>query len=194
MSTKTLVHARGLPAEVKSQTQSILITESQIRQRVRELGRQITEDYTNGDLVLLGVLKGGVVFLTDLMREIALPVRCEFVQIASYGAGSVSSGNVQVIHNIKGDLRCADVLVVEDIVDTGHSLSVLMNLVSTLQAASVKVCSLLDKPGQRAVPVTIDYVGFKVADVFVIGYGLDYNQQYRNLPYIAVLDNPESSG
>jgi hypoxanthine phosphoribosyltransferase len=179
---------------MKSQTQSILITESQIGQRVRELGRKISEDYTNCDLVLLGVLKGGVVFLTDLMRAISIPVRCEFVQIASYGARSVSSGNVQVIHNIKGDLRSADVLVVEDIVDTGHSLNFLMNYVSTLQPASVKVCSLLDKPVRRAVPITIDYVGFEIADVFVIGYGLDYNQQYRNLPYVAVFNDSESSG
>lgn len=178
---------------MKSQTQSILITESQIQKRVRELGCQISEDYANRDLVLLGVLKGGVVFLTDLMRAISIPVRCEFVQIASYGAESVSSGNVQVIHNIKGDLRCANVLVVEDIVDTGHSLNFLMNHVSTLQPASVKVCSLLNKPGRRVVPIAIDYVGFEIADAFVIGYGLDYNQQYRNLPYVAVLNHPEPS-
>ena len=174
---------------MKSKTQSILITESQISQRVRELGSEISDDYTNCDLVLLGVLKGGVVFLTDLMRAISIPVRCEFVQIASYGASSVSSENVQVIHSIKGDLRSADVLVVEDIVDTGHSLNFLTDYVSTLKPASVRVCSLLDKPGRRVVPATIDYVGFEIADVFVIGYGLDYNQQYRNLPYVAVCDD-----
>ncbi len=176
---------------MKSQAHSILIAESQIRRRVRDLGRQISEDYTNCDLVLLGVLKGGVVFLTDLMRAMSIPMRCEFVQIASYGAGSVSSGNVQVIHGIKGDFSSADVLVVEDIVDTGHSLNFLMDYVSTLQPASVKVCSLLNKPGRRAVPISIDYVGFEIDDVFVIGYGLDYDQQYRNLPYIAVLNHPE---
>ena len=178
---------------MKSQTQSILITESQIRQRVRELGRQISEDYTNCDLVFLGVLKGGVMFLSDLMRAISIPVRCEFVQIASYGASSISSENVQVIHSIKGDLRSADILVVEDIIDTGHSLNFLMNLVNTMEPKSVKVCSLLDKPSRRVVPVTIDYVGFEIADVFVIGYGLDFNQHYRNLPYVAVLEHPESS-
>ncbi len=175
---------------MKSQTHSILIAESQIRRRVRDLGRQISKDYINCDLVLLGVLKGCVVFLTDLMRAMSIPMRCEFVQIASYGAGSVSSGNVQVIHGIKGDLRSADVLVVEDIVDTGHSLNFLMDYVSTLQPASVKVCSLLNKPGRRAVPTSIDYVGFEIDDDFVIGYGLDYHQQYRNLPYIAVLNHP----
>ena len=178
---------------MKSRTQSILITESQIRQRVCELGRQICEDYTNCDLVFLGVLKGGFMFLSDLMRAISIPVRCEFVQIASYGASSISSENVQVIHSIKGDLRGADVLVVEDIIDTGHSLNFLMNLVNTMEPKSVKVCSLLDKPARRVVPVTIDYVGFEIADVFVIGYGLDFNQQYRNLPYVAVLEHPESS-
>lgn len=178
---------------MRSQTQSILITESQIRERVRELGKQISEDYADCDLLFLGVLKGGVMFLSDLMREISIPVRCEFVQIASYGASTISSENVQVVHGIKGDLRGADVLVVEDIIDTGHSLKCLMKLVKSLEPKSVGVCSLLDKPGRRVVPATIDYVGFEIADVFVIGYGLDYNQQYRNLPYVAVLNHPESS-
>lgn len=189
LSAPKKIQAKELSTAMKSRTQSILITESQIGERVRELGREISGDYANSDLVLLGVLKGGVVFFTDLMRAVSIPVRCEFVQIESYGANSVSSENVEVIHGIKGDLRNADVLVVEDIVDTGHSLNFLMNYVSTLQPASVRVCSLLDKPGRRVVPVSIDYVGFEIDDVFVIGYGLDYDQQYRNLPYVAVCDD-----
>ena len=189
MSAQMYVRTKEMPTAIKSQTQSILITESQIRGRVRELGREISGDYANCDLVLLGVLKGGVVFFSDLMRAISIPVRCEFVQIESYGANSVSSENVQVIHSIKGDLHKADVLVVEDIVDTGHSLNFLMKYVNTLQPASIRVCSLLDKPGRRVVPASIDYVGFEIDDVFVIGYGLDYNQQYRNLPYVAVCDD-----
>lgn len=166
--------------------QSILITESQIQQRVRELGAKISADYKNRDLVLLCVLKGSVVFLADLMRTISIPVRCEFIQLASYGEGTVSSGNVRVMQEINSDLSRADVLIVEDIVDTGQSLNFLVNYVRALQPGSVKVCSLLDKSARRTVSITIDYVGFEIPNVFVVGYGLDVNQEYRNLPYIAV--------
>jgi hypoxanthine phosphoribosyltransferase len=174
---------------MKSLMQSILITESQIHQRVRELGQQISQDYKNRDLVLLCVLKGAVVFLADLIRAISIPVRCEFIQLASYQERTESSGNVQMIQGLNGVvLSQADVLIVEDIIDTGQTLRFLLNHIEALQPASVKVCSLLDKPACRTVPITIDYIGFDLPNVFVIGYGLDYAQQYRNLPYIAVLD------
>jgi hypoxanthine phosphoribosyltransferase len=163
--------------------QSILITNSQIQERITELGKQISQDYLGRDLLLLCVLKSAVVFLADLMRTISIPVRCEFIQLASYNDGTAPSA-VKVIQGLTGNLNGADVLIVEDIVDSGHSLNFLVDHIETLKPQSVKVCSLLDKPSRRQVPITVDYLGFEIPDVFVVGYGMDYAQQYRNLPYI----------
>ena len=163
--------------------QSILITNSQIHERIAELGKQISQDYVGKDLLLLCVLKGAVVFLADLMRTISIPVRCEFIQLASYNDGTSPSA-VKVVQGLTGVLNGADVLIVEDIVDSGHSLNFLIDHIETLKPQSVKVCSLLDKPDRRQVPITVDYLGFEIPDVFVVGYGMDYAQQYRNLPYI----------
>jgi hypoxanthine phosphoribosyltransferase len=176
---------------MKSEIQSILITEPEIQGRVRELAQQISIDYRGGDLVTLCVLKGAVVFFSDLIRALSIPVRCEFIQLASYGDGLASSGNVQVVQGWGGDLRQADVLIVEGIVDTGRTLAFLVEQVKAQEPASVKVCSLLNKPARRQVDTVLDYVGFEIPDAFVVGYGLDYAQKYRNLPYIAVLKSPD---
>ena len=172
---------------MKPTVQSVLITESQIEKRVHELGEQISKDYDNSDLVLVCVLKGAIMFFADLIRTLAVPARYEFVQLASYYNDTKSSG-VQMIQGLYQDLFRADVLIVEDIVDTGMTLDFLLNHIGSFEPTSIKVCSLLDKPERREVPVSIDYLGFEIPNTFVVGYGLDYAQHYRNLPYIGVLD------
>ena len=161
--------------------ESTLISEAEIQKRVRELGQQISEDYSNREPVLVCVLKGAAVFFADLFRALSIPVRCEFIQLSSYDDRTESSGHVQTVQGLNGNLHNADVVVVEDIVDTGQTMSFLMKEFQALEPASVKVCSLLNKPTRRLVPTTIDYVGFEIPDAFVVGYGLDYAQKYRNL-------------
>ena len=173
---------------IAADLQSILITQSQIHARVLQLGRRISDDYQGREPVLVCVLKGAVVFFTDLMRALSIPVSCEFIQLTSYGDGTRSSGRVKVVQGLSEALHGTDVLIVEDIIDTGHTLNFLVDQVRGLQPASVKVCSLLDKRARRVVEATIDYIGFEIPDAFVVGYGLDYAQRYRNLPYIAILD------
>lgn len=184
--------------EMKPPPQSILISEAEIQKRIRELGEQISKDYENQELVLLCVLRGGVVFFTDLARAIfraqpaspykEVPLRFEFVQLASYHDITRRS-KVQLIRGGNDQVEHRHILIVEDIIDTGHTLKFLIEHLQTLHPKSVKVCTLLDKPAQRQVRVTIDYAGFEVPNVFVVGYGLDYAQWYRNLPYIAVLES-----
>ena len=171
---------------------SVLISESCLHKRISELGAQISTDYENQELVLLGVLRGSVLFFADLARAIfrAKPegqLRFEFVQLTSY-PNSTKPSNVQVIRGGSDYLQERHLLIVEDIVDTGHTLKVLREHLRTLNPKTVKVCTLLDKPSRRQVPVAIDYSGFEIPDAFVVGYGLDYAQQYRNLPYIALLE------
>ena len=170
---------------------SVLISESELQARVKALGRQISMDYDGRELVALCVLKGAVVFFTDLIRALSIPVCCEFIQLSSYGDRATSSGDVQVVCPINASLSTKDVLIVEDIVDTGHTLNRLIEQIEAHRPASVKVCSLLDKPAQRQVDTRLDYVGFEIPDMFVVGYGLDYAQRFRNLPYIAVLSSDE---
>jgi len=172
---------------MKLDVSSILITESQIQERVRELGAQISMDYKTRNLMLLCVLKGAIVFFADLIRCISIPLRCEFIQLASYDDDTAPS-QLQTIQGLRTSLNHVDVLIVEDIVDTGHTLNFLVDYVKRLKPESITVCSLLDKPSRRQVPVTIDYIGFKIPNAFVVGYGLDYAQQYRNLPYIAIFE------
>ena len=172
---------------MKIEIESILISEAQIQERVRELGQQISEDYSNREPVLVCVLKGAALFFADLFRALSIPVRCEFIQLASYDDRTESSGHVRIVQGLNGNLRNADVVVVEDIVDTGQTLNVLMREIQALEPASVKVCSLLDKPTRRVVATTIDYVGFEIPDRFVVGYGLDYAQKYRNLREICCI-------
>ncbi len=161
--------------------ESTLISEAEIQNRVGELGQQISEDYSNREPVLVCVLKGAAVFFADLFRTLSIPVGCEFIQLSSYDDRTESSGRVRTVQGLNGNLHNADIVVVEDIVDTGQTVSFLMKELQVLEPASVKVCSLLDKPARRTVSTTIDYVGFEIPDAFVVGYGLDYAQQYRNL-------------
>ncbi|MCL2812688.1 MAG: hypoxanthine phosphoribosyltransferase [Clostridia bacterium] len=165
----------------------ILINREQLAARVAELGAQITKDYHGKELVLVGILKGAVIFLADLLREIDLPLTLDFVAISSYGSATKSSGVVRIMKDLDHDIVDKHVLVVEDIIDTGLTMSFLKNNLLSRGAASIRVCSLLDKPERRLVRLGSDYTGFTVPDAFVVGYGLDYGQRYRNLPEIGVL-------
>jgi hypoxanthine phosphoribosyltransferase len=173
----------------------VLITEEEIRSRVKELGAQISRDYQGKELVLVAVLKGASIFLADLVREITIPVSFDFVAISSYGADTRSSGVVRLLKDLDESIESKHVLVVEDIVDTGWTLrlSYICENLKSRKAASVRVCTLLDKPSRRKVDVGIDYYGFIVEDKYVVGYGLDYNGKYRSLPFIGVL-KPEVYG
>lgn len=174
---------------------TVLISEEEIAQRVAELGRQITQDYAGKDLMLVGILKGCALFLSDLVRHIHIPVAFDFVAVSSYGADTKSSGVVRILKDLDESVESKHVLVVEDIVDTGLTLrlSYLLENLRSRRAASVKVCTLLDKPSRRRVDVPVDYRGFTVEDRFVVGYGMDYQGKYRSLPYIGVL-KPEVYG
>jgi hypoxanthine phosphoribosyltransferase len=166
----------------------VLIDEQSLQRRVVELARTLSEEYQNRDLVLVCVLKGGISFLTDLMRRITVPHEVEFMAISSYGAGRrESSGAVRLIMDLKNDIAERDVLIVEDIVDSGRTMDYLLRLFWARKPASLRVCTLLNKPSRRIIDVPLDYVGFDIPDEFVLGYGLDFDEKYRNLPYVAVL-------
>lgn len=169
----------------------ILIPAEDLTARVAQLGRQIRADYAGRTPVLVAVLKGAVVFLADLMRAIEAPCECDFIALSSYGASTRSSGVVELTKDLSMPIDGREVLIVEDIVDTGRTLTYLLRNLETRQPESVRVCALLDKEARREVPVSLDYVGFTIPDEFVVGYGLDYAGLYRNLPYVAVLDEPE---
>jgi hypoxanthine phosphoribosyltransferase len=181
--------------EMHEDLAEILITEEQIAARVAELGAQISKDYSGKDLALVGVLKGAVIFLADLVRHISIPLVYDFVAIESYGPTTRSSGVVRILKDLDEPVESKHVLIVEDIVDTGLTLRVsyLRENIRSRAAASVKVCALLDKPARREVDLQIDYSGFVVPNKFVVGYGLDYNGRYRRLPYIGIL-RPEVYG
>jgi hypoxanthine phosphoribosyltransferase len=181
--------------KLEDDIERIVLTEEQIAARVKELGEEISRDYAGKDLMIVGILKGCVVFLSDLIREISIPLAFDFVAVSSYGADTKSSGVVRILKDLDESVESMHVLVVEDIVDTGLTLrlSYLLENLRTRRAASVKVCTLLDKPSRRRVDVTVDYRGFTVEDQFVVGYGLDYQSKYRNLPYIGLL-KPEIYG
>ncbi len=166
----------------------ILIDTPILQKRVAELGAQISQDYAGQDLLLLCILRGGVVFLVDLMRHITVPHAVDFMAISSYGVGArASSGNVRLILDLQTDIRSRNVLLVEDIVDSGNTLAYVLELLRTRNPQSLKVCALLDKKERRQVHVPIDYCGFVIPDKFVFGYGLDLDEHYRNLPFVAVL-------
>jgi len=167
----------------------VLLSEEELQARVRELGRQITQDYEGKPLLVVGILKGSAVFLADLIRSIDLPLDYDFVAISSYGADTRSSGVVRLIKDLDASVEGRHVLIVEDIVDTGWTLrlSYLAENIKARKAASVKVCTLLDKPSRRQVDVGIDYCGFVIEDVYVVGYGLDYKGRYRNMRYVGVV-------
>jgi hypoxanthine phosphoribosyltransferase len=169
-----------------------IVTQEQMRARIREMGRQISADYAGKDLVLIGVLKGAYAFYADLARAIRIPVRVDFIVVASYGSQAKTSGKVKLVTELTEEIKGKDVLLVEDIVDSGLTVQHLMKSLAKKKPRSIKVCTLLSKPDRRVVDVHVEYVGFKIPNQYVVGYGLDYQQKYRNLPYLAVLDQMDS--
>lgn len=168
-----------------------LLTEDQIRERIRELGRQISRDYAGRNLTLVGILKGSVIFLSDLMREMSVNCNVDFMCLSSY-TGKESTGVVRVMLDLRESAEGRDILVVEDIIDTGLTLSYLMQNLKTRNPRSLEICAFLDKPDCRKVQVRAKYVGFHIPNEFVVGYGLDLNEQYRNLPYVGILKPRQS--
>ena len=167
--------------------EKVLISEEEIAAKVKELGERITRDYKGKNLMLVSVLKGSVVFMADLMRAIDVPCRIDFMCVSSYCSGTTSSGVVKIVKDLDIDLHGVDLLIVEDILDSGRTLHYITNMLQQRGTASIRIATLLDKPERRAVPLTPDYSCFSVPDEFVVGYGLDYDEQYRHLPYIGVL-------
>jgi hypoxanthine phosphoribosyltransferase len=167
--------------------QEILFTESEIGQKVTEIGRRVSEEYQDKDLVCVCILKGAIPLMADLIRKVDLPLEIDTMAVSSYGDSAQSSGVVRIVKDLEASIEHRHVLVVEDIVDTGLTLHYLIGLLKGRNAASVKMVTLLDKPDRRRVELEPDYGGFQIPDVFVVGYGLDYAQKYRNLPYVGVL-------
>lgn len=166
---------------------AVLVSEQQLKDKVAQLGAQISQDYAGKDLVLVSILKGAVVFMADLMRAVTIPCSIDFMVVSSYGAGTTTTGLVKIIKNLDSDLSGKDVLIVEDILDTGVTLSNLVPMLKMRDPNSVRICAILDKPSRRRADIQADYIGFQVPDEFVVGYGLDYDEKYRNLPYVGVL-------
>lgn len=166
----------------------ILVSEEQLRQKVAELGARISRDYEGRDLLLVSILKGGAVFMADLMRAVTIPCAIDFMVVSSYGgANTESTGLVKIVKDLDADLSGKDLLIVEDILDTGITLSNLLPMLRLRNPRSVKLCTILSKPSRRKVELEPDYLGFEVPDEFVVGYGLDFDEKYRNLPYVGVL-------
>ncbi|HIS68601.1 MAG TPA: hypoxanthine phosphoribosyltransferase [Candidatus Gallacutalibacter stercoravium] len=166
---------------------SVLLSESQLQEMVAQLGRRISEDYRGKNLLMVSILKGSVVFMSDLMRHITIPCRIDFMSVSSYGSGVKTSGIVKIVKDLDIPLGGYDLLVVEDILDSGMTLQYILELLQARGPASIKLCTLLDKPERRKVDIKADYVGCQVPDEFVVGYGLDYDEKYRNLPYVGIL-------
>jgi hypoxanthine phosphoribosyltransferase len=174
--------------ELEAAVGQILIDEDALAGRITELAEEVSTDYADRDLLLIGVLKGAVFFMADLMRQIIVPCEVDFMAISSYGGSTDSSGVVRILKDLDINIRDRDVLVVEDIIDSGLTLQYLMRNLSSREPASLEVCALLTKPARREIEVPVRYVGFEIPNHFVIGYGLDYAERYRNLPYVGVLN------
>lgn len=168
-----------------------LITQGQIEKRLKELGTKITADYEGKELVMVCILKGAYVFFADLVRNVQIPVNVDFMMVSSYGAGTRSAGVVKIISDLSSPIKGRDILIVDDIIDTGLTLNYLYKTLKAKKPRSLRLCVLLDKVERRKHEVPLDYVGFTIPNKFVIGYGLDYQERYRNLPYVAVLDVSE---
>lgn len=166
----------------------ILISRQEIKKTIAKLAKQLRKDYEGKNPVIISVLKGSAVFFADLIRELNIPLQIEFVQVSSYGSGTESSGKIKVIQRLRTSIKDRHVLVIEDIVDTGNTLSYLLKYLARKKPASLKLCALTDKPSRRKVPVKIDYLGFTVPDKFIVGYGIDFNEEYRYLPDICVIN------
>lgn len=173
--------------------QEILFSETQLKNRVEEIARQIEADYAGKEIMLISVLRGSFIFMADLCRAIHLPCTLDFLAVSSYGKGTTSSGQIQLIKDLSEDISGRHVIVVEDILDSGNTLSYLLKVLEHRHPASIRLCTLLDKPERRTKPVELHYSGFTIPDAFVVGYGLDYAEKYRNLPYIGIL-KPEVYG
>ena len=182
-----------MPSEFRNPNLEVLLSEQQLQTRIKELGAEITRDYAGLNPLLIGVLKGACFFLSDLLRAIDTRLSIEFMAISSYGSSTRTSGEVRIIKDLDVPIEGRHILVVEDIVDTGLTLSYLLANLKSRGAASVKLAALLDKHERREKDVKIDYLGFPIPDYFVVGYGLDFAERYRNLPFIAVLKNPETA-
>lgn len=172
---------------IHNDVEEILFTEEQVKEICARVGAQINEDYKDKNLLMVSVLKGSLVFMADLMRELTIPCAIDFLAVSSYGSGTTSSGEVRILKDLDQSLEGKDILVVEDILDSGNTLSFLLKNLAARNPASIRLCTLLDKPEHRTAPVTADYIGAQVEDKFIVGYGLDYAEKYRNLPYIGVL-------
>ena len=172
---------------MENDIKEILLTEKELADKTRELAAQIMRDYEGKNPLIVSVLKGSFIFMADLMRSITLPCTVDFMAVSSYGAGTTSSGQVKITKDLSESIEGRDIIVVEDILDSGNTLSYLLQILQARHPASMKLCTLLDKPERRQVEFTPDYVGIEVPDEFVVGYGLDYNEKYRELPYVGVL-------
>jgi hypoxanthine phosphoribosyltransferase len=177
----------GIGTELERDVGEVLIEKERLHARIAELGEEISADYAGRDLLLIGVLKGAVFFMADLMRRLTLPCEIDFMAVASYGAGTDSSGVVRILKDLDINIEGRDVLVVEDIIDSGLTLSYLVRNLEAREPASLEVCALLTKPDRREIEVPVRYVGFEIPNRFVVGYGLDFAERYRNLPYVGVL-------
>ena len=169
----------------------VLLTEEEVDRKISEIGAKISEDYQGRTVHMICILKGGVCFMSELAKRITVPVSFDFMSVSSYGAGTESSGIIKIIKDLDEPLKGKDVLIVEDIIDSGRTLSHLCKLLENREPASIRICTLLDKPSRRVKAVNVDYTAFQIPDEFVVGYGLDYDQKYRNLPYIGVVEFDE---
>ncbi len=171
------------------EVEKVLLGSDEIKEKIAELGKQITEDYKDSKepLVLVGILKGSVFFLTDLSREIELPVTFDFMSVSSYGQSTTSTGDVRLLKDLDQNIEGKNVIIIEDIIDTGYTLSYLVKTMEARKANSIKIATLLNKPERRIVDVKVDYLGFNIPDEFVVGYGIDYAEKYRNLPFIGTI-------
>lgn len=167
---------------------TVMITQEQINKRAAEIGKQIEADYKGQSVVLVGILRGAVVWMADIMKNVNLDMRIDFMAVSSYGASTKSSGIVKINKDLDTDIEGKNIIIVEDIVDSGITLNYLKGYMENREAKSVRICTLLDKPEGRRVDIDVDYIGFTVDDKFIVGYGLDYDQKYRNLPYISYLE------
>ena len=172
---------------MKHDIERVLLTEGQLQERVGQMGEELSRDYAGKNLLLVSVLKGSVVLMADLMRAISVRCKIDFLAVSSYGSSTRTSGNVKLLKDLDHPVDGMDILLVEDILDSGLTLHYIREMLDTRGAASIKICTLLDKPERRKADIHADYVGFTVPDAFVVGYGLDYAEHYRNLPYIGIL-------
>lgn len=172
---------------MKNDIKEILFTEEEIAKKVSELGKIITKDYKGQDLTVIGILKGSNIFMGDLIRKIPIPLQIDFMVVSSYGQSTESSGIVRVLKDLDYSIENKNILIVEDVIDTGLTLDYLKEVLLKRKPKSIKICALLDKPARRRVNLKVDYIGFEIPDEFIVGYGIDYGEKYRNLPYVAVL-------